>query len=317
MFYFARISQEYADLAIKEIEVLSQGKIDFIDGEWIRFQNNDSIDLKLLKRISLTKEIYEVLDIKQTFEEICEALKEKLKFVNESFKVTIFSKDKKINYKNITEKIYFSILNPKVKIENPKFVISVLFLNEVYLLNKLCSNEDKPKSRRSHLLPYNHPTTMDPKLAKALINILGPNVTSIHDPCCGVGGIILEAGLLGLKISGGDISKELVMKAKENLEKFNLKCELYIEDALTNTRKSDAIITDLPYGKNSTITEKKEEFTIKFLKNSLQNTNKILLGTRDVELIEKASNELKFKIEFKTKVYIHKSMTRYFFLITK
>lgn len=317
MFYFARISQEYFDLAIKEIEVLTKGKIDFIDGDWVCFENCNSIDLKLLKRISLTKEIYEVLNKKESFEQIGVALKEKLKFVDDSFKVTIFSKDKNIDYKDITEKIYFSILNPKVKIQSPKIIISVLFLDKVYLLTRLFVNEDKPKNRRSHLLPYNHPTTMDPKLAKALINILGTNVTSIHDPCCGVGGIILEAGLFGLKISGADISKELVMKAKENLEKFNLKCELYIEDALTNTRKSDAIITDLPYGKNSTITEKKEEFTIKFLNNCFKNTNKILVGTRDVELIEKTSKELKFKIEFKTKVYIHKSMTRYFFLITK
>ena len=45
---------------------------------------------------------------------------------------------------------------------------------------------------------------------------------TLLDPFCGTGGILIEAGILGINIIGSDIDKKLVYGCKENLNFYNI-----------------------------------------------------------------------------------------------
>jgi tRNA (guanine10-N2)-dimethyltransferase len=66
--------------------------------------------------------------------------------------------------------------------------------------------------------PFFQPGSMDPLEARALVNIAGagPGAT-ILDPMCGTGGLLLEAGLVGADVVGGDAQTKMVSGTRENL----------------------------------------------------------------------------------------------------
>jgi tRNA (guanine10-N2)-dimethyltransferase len=74
------------------------------------------------------------------------------------------------------------------------------------------------------------------------------------DPFAGVGGILLEAGLIGAKPVGVDINPEAIAGAKKNLEASGVRnYQLMVGDARNlPTLEIDAIATDPPYGRQAT-----------------------------------------------------------------
>jgi len=68
-------------------------------------------------------------------------------------------------------------------------------------------SERKPPERSSV-----HPSTMQPELARAMVNLSRvSDGDDFLDPFCGVGGILIEAGLVGTKPVGVDIDSELLV----------------------------------------------------------------------------------------------------------
>jgi tRNA (guanine10-N2)-dimethyltransferase len=66
--------------------------------------------------------------------------------------------------------------------------------------------------------PFFQPGSMDPLEARALVNIAGAGPdTTILDPMCGTGGLLLEAGLVGADVVGGDAQAKMVSGTRENL----------------------------------------------------------------------------------------------------
>ena len=56
-----------------------------------------------------------------------------------------------------------------------------------------------------------HPSTLKPALARCLVNMARtPRGSIFLDPFCGVGGILLEAGLIGAKLVGVDIESDMI-----------------------------------------------------------------------------------------------------------
>lgn len=110
--------------------------------------------------------------------------------------------------------------------------------------------EERKPQKRSVV----HPSTMQPNFARVLVNLARtPRDGTFLDPFCGVGGILIEAGLLGAKIIGTDINSELLEGARKNLEEAGLaNFKLIEEDARgLNIEKVDAIATDPPYGRQA------------------------------------------------------------------
>lgn len=93
-------------------------------------------------------------------------------------------------------------------------------------------------------------TGLSPKLARAMVNLTGVSRdTLIVDPFCGRGGILREAALLGHPVLGYDTDPEALAHAQKTIPPTFLLCR----DACTLCEGVPAVVTDLPYGKNTSV----------------------------------------------------------------
>ncbi|MFB6128173.1 MAG: TIGR01177 family methyltransferase, partial [Halorhabdus sp.] len=66
--------------------------------------------------------------------------------------------------------------------------------------------------------PFFQPGSMDPTLARALVNVAGARPdTRVLDPMCGTGGLLLEASRVGSTVVGVDALEKMVRGTRENL----------------------------------------------------------------------------------------------------
>ena len=103
--------------------------------------------------------------------------------------------------------------------------VSLDKLERLAFTRKIDGKELKHKFglRKPHLRPGFHPSSLNPKLARAIVNLTGIEKGKILDPFCGVCGILIEAGLIGLFPVGYDIDEEMLKKAELNFRYFGIK----------------------------------------------------------------------------------------------
>ena len=111
--------------------------------------------------------------------------------------------------------------------------------------------------------PFFKPVSLDPRLARAMVNIACPNGGRLLDPFCGTGGILIEGILSGLTTFGSDLDPEMVRGCADNLEwaRTELGAEseanvriLSAENAASewgDEAPFDGFAFDPPYGRNS------------------------------------------------------------------
>lgn len=264
-------------------------------------------------RFGFVKEILilnKILNKKTYFDEITD------NDILNNYKIRIVSEDKQLRTKEFSNIIYKQLSNPKVDLEKPDHEYVFLFLeNKIYLLESKDKNTDRPDERKAHKKIHNHPTSLDPKLAKALINLSGKE--SFHDPFCGTGGLVIEGALMGLDASGSDIAPGLIVKAKENAEAYSLKIDFKYKNALNLEHTYSALITDLPYGKNSVLLQEITVLYEEFFKLAESLTNSLVVGmmetTNEQELLKNTS----WRIKHQFIIYVHKSMSRKFLVLEK
>ena len=262
-------------------------------------------------------------------------INKKIKNNNKSIKKII----QKYSEKNLAGYIWSSITKPKVDLSNPKTKIELFMVNDkVYCGLLIFENKENFEKRKAHLRPFQNPSSLHPKLARALVNISGINKQeTLLDPFCGTGGFLIEAGLMGIKAVGHDISKDMVKGSEENLKHFKIKnYKIINKNALNINKKFDYAVTDLPYGLNSNVylqfnknslkyksntinlKNKKEnsineikQFYLKFLKTlrkALKNKAVVVFPSYvDYRRLLKTS---KFRIEKEFSIYVHRSLTR-------
>src|SRR3989338_11260432 len=126
------------------------------------------------------------------------------------------------NERELAEKIWNKLKNPIVNLKNPKTQFNLLSKKYFGLL--IYKNQDDYEKRKTKNRPESHPSSLHPKLAKAMINLTGAIKSSIIlDPFCGSGGLLIEAGLMGMKIEGSDLDRNMVNRAKINLKHYKIK----------------------------------------------------------------------------------------------
>ncbi|MBX0304251.1 TIGR01177 family methyltransferase [Haloarcula salinisoli] len=119
--------------------------------------------------------------------------------------------------------------------------------------------------------PFFQPGSMAPLEARALVNIAGARPdTTVVDPMCGTGGLLLEAGLVGADVVGGDAQEKMVRGTRRNLrhvldgdghpapDRYPAAGEwgLFRADAARlplADDAADAVVFDAPYGRQSRI----------------------------------------------------------------
>ncbi|MFO7618560.1 MAG: RsmD family RNA methyltransferase [Thermoplasmata archaeon] len=145
----------------------------------------------------------------------------------------------------------------KVDLENPEAELRMLMAKSLHA-GILCGEIDRPalEARKPESRPFNHPISLHPKLARALVNLTRIRKNqAILDPFCGTGGILLEAGLMGCNVLGGDMDARMAKGTKRNLEHYGIsKHDIRIIDVSAwpeSHAPVDAIATDPPYGRSA------------------------------------------------------------------
>ena len=89
-----------------------------------------------------------------------------------------------------------------------------------------------------------------PRMARTLVNIANAQEGEVMlDPFCGTGGILIEAGLLGIHAVGSDFDPLMIMGSRQNSADASLilgdATQLPIGDSTIDT-----VVTDFPYGQS-------------------------------------------------------------------
>jgi tRNA (guanine10-N2)-dimethyltransferase len=151
-----------------------------------------------------------------------------------------------------------------VDLDNPDHELRAVFSGDSCALGWLVARSvrdygDRKPSKR----PFFQPGSMDPLLARALVNIAGAGPGArILDPMCGTGGILIEAGLAGADVIGLDAQPKMVRGARENLAHY-LGSGAVIRGSATQLPfregSIDAVVFDAPYGRQSKIVDSSAE----------------------------------------------------------
>ncbi len=97
--------------------------------------------------------------------------------------------------------------------------------------------------------PCHVSSALEARVARALVNLVVPPARTLIDPCCGSGSLLLEAAALGLTAYGADSNPRMVRMAQRNLLHFGYAPHVELADAREWQRTADALVTDLPYGR--------------------------------------------------------------------
>lgn len=215
--------------------------------------------------------------------------------------------------------VHASLENPKVNLRTPsQSLVFLVFDDNTFCCRLIRHPSANFESRRPHKRPGFAPVSLDPKLARACVNLLGPKASTIVDPMCGTGGFLIEAGLMNLNTLGSDICKKMLSKCKTNLEHFGIMgFDLRLADFFLARKTISHLITDLPYGRNTNIKDEKLFYSSFFnkLEKVLTHTAVVLVpNTADIKYLQ---NSRTLKIIKEYSVYIHKTLTKRILLIKK
>lgn len=302
------LSKQNIELSKAEVLALTD-KQDFMLIDNLLIINSNFKDYK---RLAYTKEVYDLLFISNPKNLVTDMRNFDWQKIYKTNFCLRAHDAKGFKEKTLAGYIWNKLKAPKVNLKSSKTEIHLFFVKNkaIGALLKYKNKQDFEK-RKPHLRPELHPSSLNPRLARAVINLTGIKKGKILDPFCGSGGILIEAGLIKLQPIGYDIDKIMLKRAEINLKHYKIKdYKLKQTDAAKIKTKFNYIVTDLPYSRNT----KKQDLTKLYL-NFLKTLKKILkkkavIGFPDFidykTLIEKS----KLKIEKEFNYYLHKSLTK-------
>ena len=329
MHYFFELSKEYDSLP--KYEILSCLKAEKISYRIIESNEDvliidtnkkiDNID-RLSDRISLSFFINELLFTSRAY------IKElKKNFIdinikkNETIAVRYRNRSKSINSLNIL-KTLAELYSKKriVSLENPNVEIRCLIRDSmIYVGTKIYKiDRSQYEKRKVQYRPFFSPVSLHPKIARVMVNLSTVEKGNVLlDPFCGTGGILIEAGLLGIKTIGVDIEKKMIEGCKQNLKFYNLKeYKLFHSDIGSIYKyisKVDTVVTDLPYGKSTTTKGENicqlYDRSFQSISNILKKNGRAVIGLSNYKMMINGKKYLRLIEEYSYKV--HRSLTRY------
>jgi tRNA (guanine10-N2)-dimethyltransferase len=214
----------------------------------------------------------------------------------------------------------------RVDLESPETeLVGVLTEGKCVLGLRLCETARKSvRLRRPSARAAFHPSTLPPVLARCMVNLARtPRNGTLCDPFCGVGGILVEAGLIGARVVGFDIDPKMVEGARKNLEFYGVRnFEVSSGDARKLPEMEvDAVVTDPPFGVQASTGGLRLE---DLLRESLPSISKILkrkgmacLGVPSGISLEELAEDSGLNTVEVHEQYVHRSLTRRICLLKK
>lgn len=317
--YVFLLSGENVELAKEEVLSLSKSEDYSLDDRLLLIENKFDFS-----RLAFSHKVYIVIAITKDIEKEIEQINWQ-KYYKKDFCVRIvrLPSSTKVYYdeKFLGSLIWRKLNNPKVNLDNPTTKFEFIFTkNNIYVCLFVEEiNKKSLKSRDSIFRPGFHPASMNASFARALLNLANAKRNNlVLDPFCGVGGILIEAGLLGCRIVGYDIDSYIIKKCKENLDFYKIKnFSLKVKDALNITGKFDIIVTDFPYGRHSSLHGRK---IIELYNKFIEVSYKILKKNGKIVIVlpsDKSIDIRKFILKTTILHRIHKTLTRKILVLEK
>lgn len=135
-------------------------------------------------------------------------------------------------------------------LDHPKVRLALVVGATEVLLGEIRTESDRSYTRHD-AKPYTTSSSLPSRLSRALVNLVAQKGDVVLDPCCGVGTLLLEAAAVGAIPVGCDWNLRMVEKARANLSHFGYAGTIHHADARTWHMPVDAVVTDLPYGRNT------------------------------------------------------------------
>lgn len=209
--------------------------------------------------------------------------------------------------------------NP-VDLKNPDVEIKVLLSKSGHIgIKKIKIDRSVFETRKVQNRPFFSPISLHPRLARTLVNLSRVKEGEmLLDPFCGTGGILIEAGLIGVKPIGSDIDARMIQGCRQNLEDSGVEVTTLFQSEISDVKgrvgKVDAIATDPPYGRSSSTAGEKAfslyERAFKVFREILSDRKYlaiVLPNERSIEIGEKL-----FILREVHPQRVHRSLTRYF-----
>jgi tRNA (guanine10-N2)-dimethyltransferase len=207
----------------------------------------------------------------------------------------------------------------EVNLKNPDKTFVVILTDGRFVFGvKLAEILPKPFiERRPKEKPFFHPSAMQAKLARCMVNMVKPKTGKlVFDPFCGTGGILVEAAFSGCRVLGSDIKRRMAKGTSRNMVYFKIKPEgILVADArsLPITRV-DCVVADPPYGRCSTTVKRTTRQIVEEVLTSvhelLDKGARICMATPKTLKIEHIGTALGYKHLESHFVYVHRSLTR-------
>jgi len=197
--------------------------------------------MKVLIRVSELSHLYNQL--------------EKLGLSSEQFRVSVVKLPRRLHLDS--QQVMHQVgarIGGTPNLSSPRTVFLVVATEEEIWLGEVLSEASgawSEHSQKAHLYSSALPT----RLARAMINLVAVPGDRIIDPCCGSGTILIEATSIGVRSVGCDINPKLATISAENLRHFGLSSLVLVADARDIKGDFDAVVTDLPYGRNCPMDE--------------------------------------------------------------
>jgi predicted RNA methylase len=143
----------------------------------------------------------------------------------------------------------------RANLAEPRHWLLLVAQRETFWLGEIL--EESTQSYAPHMKkPFHVSSSLEARIARALVNLVVPPAGILIDPCCGTGSILLEAAALGLTVYGADRNPKMAHMAQRNLLHFGYPPQVVCADARTWSQAADALVTDLPYGRQLESAEK-------------------------------------------------------------
>jgi len=215
----------------------------------------------------------------------------------------------------------------RVNLSRPDTLVRVYCGERLYAGIRLRFFDPKDFERRkAHHRPFFRPISLHPRVSRALVNLTKAR-RELLDPMMGAGGILIEAGLLGLKVYGVDIRPEMVEGARRNLLHYGVRnFELKLGDAarledLFPGKEFEAVATDPPYGTAATLAGRRRDELYRAVLRSIYSV--LEPGGRLATAFptsfdgEAEAEALGFRLVGRYYQRVHKSLERYFYVFEK
>jgi tRNA (guanine10-N2)-dimethyltransferase len=216
-----------------------------------------------------------------------------------------------------------------VDLEDPDHVLLALFSGDardddrasVCALGWLTTEPPREFAPNPTDRPFFQPGSMEPALARGLANLAGARTgRTILAPMCGTGGVLVEAGLAGARVLGGDAQAKMARGAREN-------CRAYLPGGFETFRSDatrlplddgavDGVVFDAPYGRQSAIQSRDLHSLVG---GALSEANRlapraVVVGDRDWA---DAAREADWTVESRFERRVHRSLTRYVLVLDR